>query len=313
MENSKIAWTDHTVSLWHGCYEVNKACDNCYAKSMSNRFHSGENSLWQQQGPRMYIKSAMSDLMRYQARAAKEGVVYRIFINSMSDLFEKSMPVVDFKHQPMKLSDFVCKDIEYFPLLNKDNVLETTHLRFQFFELVRQCPNLFFILLTKRPSNIIKYVPSSWITFPPTNVIYMTSCPDQESFNTLVPQLLKVPGKHGVSLEPLIDAIDLSDVAMPHPHLGNGYHNPLTGANDLAEAYIKYWKLHWVIVGGESGHHARPLLLNWVFDIQKQCEAAGVPYFLKQDSEANNKDYRNIDTFPEHMRVRKFPEYEINK
>lgn len=309
MENSKIAWTDHTVNLWHGCYEVNKACDNCYAKAMSNRFHSGENSLWEQQGPRMYIKSAMSDLMRYQDRAAKEGIVYRIFINSMSDLFEKSMPVVDHNHQPMMFNKWHGKEDSFL----EDVHLETGHLRLKFFYIVRKCPNLFFILLTKRPSNIVKYVPQHFLDKPPANVIYMTSCPDQESFNTLVPQLLKVPGKHGVSLEPLIDSINLSDVGMPHPFLGNGFHNPLTGANDLAEAYLIDWKLHWVIVGGESGHHARPLLLNWVFDIQKQCEEAGVPYFLKQDSEANNKDYRNIDTFPDRMRVRKFPEYEINK
>jgi protein gp37 len=38
----------------------------------------------------------------------------------------------------------------------------------------------------------------------------------------------------------------------------------------------------WVIVGGESGPHARPLDLGWVRDIRDQCLADGVPFFFKQ-------------------------------
>jgi len=40
--------------------------------------------------------------------------------------------------------------------------------------------------------------------------------------------------------------------------------------------------IHWVIVGGESGHGARPIQESWVLDIKRQCEAAGVPFFFKQ-------------------------------
>lgn len=38
----------------------------------------------------------------------------------------------------------------------------------------------------------------------------------------------------------------------------------------------------WVIVGGESGPGARPMLESWVIDIREQCTAAGVPFFFKQ-------------------------------
>lgn len=38
----------------------------------------------------------------------------------------------------------------------------------------------------------------------------------------------------------------------------------------------------WVIVGGESGHGARPLQPAWVESMQRQCAAAGVPFFFKQ-------------------------------
>jgi protein gp37 len=40
--------------------------------------------------------------------------------------------------------------------------------------------------------------------------------------------------------------------------------------------------IHWVIVGGESGHGARPMQREWVESLRDQCAAAGVPFFFKQ-------------------------------
>jgi protein gp37 len=40
--------------------------------------------------------------------------------------------------------------------------------------------------------------------------------------------------------------------------------------------------IHWVIVGGESGHRARPMEPEWVRSIRDQCRRAGVPFFFKQ-------------------------------
>jgi len=40
--------------------------------------------------------------------------------------------------------------------------------------------------------------------------------------------------------------------------------------------------IHWVIVGGESGHGARPLRREWVTEVRDQCIGAGVPFFFKQ-------------------------------
>ena len=41
-------------------------------------------------------------------------------------------------------------------------------------------------------------------------------------------------------------------------------------------------EIDWVIVGGESGFGARPMLSNWVIDIRQQCTDAGVAFFFKQ-------------------------------
>lgn len=40
--------------------------------------------------------------------------------------------------------------------------------------------------------------------------------------------------------------------------------------------------IHWVIVGGESGHGARPMQERWVLSLRDQCAMAGVPFFFKQ-------------------------------
>ena len=40
--------------------------------------------------------------------------------------------------------------------------------------------------------------------------------------------------------------------------------------------------IHWIIVGGESGHKARPMKPEWAINIKKQCENQGKEFFFKQ-------------------------------
>jgi protein gp37 len=40
--------------------------------------------------------------------------------------------------------------------------------------------------------------------------------------------------------------------------------------------------IHWVIVGGESGHQARPMRPQWVENVKRQCDAARIAFFFKQ-------------------------------
>ena len=40
--------------------------------------------------------------------------------------------------------------------------------------------------------------------------------------------------------------------------------------------------IHWVIVGGESGRSARPMLREWAVNVRRQCRQQGVPFFFKQ-------------------------------
>jgi protein gp37 len=62
--------------------------------------------------------------------------------------------------------------------------------------------------------------------------------------------------------------------------------------------------IHWVIVGGESGHGARVMRREWVVALRDQCSAAGVPFFFKQWGGVRKKaagrklDGRSYDEFP---------------
>lgn len=47
--------------------------------------------------------------------------------------------------------------------------------------------------------------------------------------------------------------------------------------------------MDWVIVGGESGRKPRPMDVDWVLDIQEQCESAGSKFFFKQWGGTNKK------------------------
>jgi protein gp37 len=47
------------------------------------------------------------------------------------------------------------------------------------------------------------------------------------------------------------------------------------GTLDLSE-------ISWVILGGESGHGARPMHPDWVRNVRDQCRDAGIPFFFKQ-------------------------------
>lgn len=76
--------------------------------------------------------------------------------------------------------------------------------------------------------------------------------------------------KHGV---PRIDYLRESGAAVKWLSV-----EPLL--EDLGE--INLTGIDWVVVGGESGHGARPMEREWVISLRDQCRAANVPFFFKQ-------------------------------
>jgi len=235
-KNSSIEWTKHTANLWHGCTRVHEGCDNCYAAVLSKRWG---NDIWGNDRPRKQIVSVWADLLKFQKEAKAVGGIHRVFVGSMMDIFEKPMPLID--HNGNRL--------EY----------TTSNLRQRFFDNINNglYSNLMFLLLTKRPSNINKYIPEAWKQCPPDNVMFGTSPVNQATTYTLIPQLLQVNGKRFLSVEPQLDEITL----MP---------------------WLKLKQLSWVIQGGESGHGRRPFNTDWGRKLLTECKATNTPYFFKQ-------------------------------
>jgi protein gp37 len=72
---------------------------------------------------------------------------------------------------------------------------------------------------------------------------------------------------------------------------------------DLGELNLK--GIDWVIVGGESGHGARPMKKEWVVSVREQCRHEGVPFFFKQwggvrkSAAGRRLDGKTYDEFPE--------------
>lgn len=83
-ENSRIEWTDATVNFWWGCTKVGPGCDHCYAEGWSKR--TGH-QIWGAGAPRRKIKGAAGTLRKLNQQGGK-----RVFIQSMSDIFDNEVP-----------------------------------------------------------------------------------------------------------------------------------------------------------------------------------------------------------------------------
>lgn len=287
-ENSKIEWTKHTANLWQGCTKVHAGCDHCYAETLSKRWG---NDVWGPDKPRMAGKGVWDNLRRFQKEAAAAGEIHRVFVGSMMDIFEKPMPIIDHLGNPgIYANDGApfCTDV----------------LRDRFFdEVVPASPNLMFLLLTKRPSNINKMIPKAWKDNPPQNVMFGCSPVDQKTADKLIPQLLKVNGFKFLSIEPQLGPISLTNIdAEKGGDKDWIFINCLTGAqDDMGRPCPPIGRtIDWVIQGGESGHHRRPFDLQWARDIREQCKKTNTAYFFKQIDK--------VLPIPEDLMIREFPE-----
>jgi protein gp37 len=99
---------------------------------------------------------------------------------------------------------------------------------------------------------------------------------DQKRADERIPLLLQTPAAvRFVSLEPLLDWIYLPEAGALKVERDETSNGNVRGA--LAPSGID-----WVIVGGESGPHARPCNVEWIREVVRQCREAGVACFVKQ-------------------------------
>lgn len=128
---------------------------------------------------------------------------------------------------------------------------------------------------------------------------------NQEEADRDIPKLLAVPAaKRFLSIEPLLGTIDLGlcdcdNGSVAAPGGAGGVTCPKcsgTGGRTL----------DWVIIGGESGHGARPMHPDWVRSLASQCREAGVSFLVKQMGGYPNKRAA-LEDLPVDLRIREFP------
>ncbi len=120
------------------------------------------------------------------------------------------------------------------------------------FSVIRQTPQHTYQILTKRATRLPGYFASRWC---PENVWLGVSVENRKYGIPRIDHLRQVHTQvRFLSIEPLLERL---------------------GDIDLEG-------IHWVIVGGESGHKARPMQAGWVEEIQRQAKQADVDFFFKQ-------------------------------
>ncbi len=274
-EQSLIEWTDATVNFWWGCTKVGPGCDNCYAETWAKRW---KDDIWGVGAPRRKIKSALkllyrleNDYAQWNADAAAglhPNFHRRVFLQSMSDLFDREVPAEWFDEAWAAISD-------------------CTHLDIQ--------------IVTKRISYVEKRLAGRpW----PSHAGLIITVVNQDEADRDIPRLLDLKARLGIpwvglSMEPLLGPVTLEEVWHGESALSaecwgecawceKGFpplYNCQRGLQDGG-----HWSQHptgrsgidWVIVGGESGRNARPMQYEWATALRDQCADAGAPFFFKQ-------------------------------
>ncbi|MBB6732807.1 DUF5131 family protein [Cohnella zeiphila] len=231
---SSIEWTEATWNPVTGCTKISAGCKNCYAATMAKRLHAMGNIRYKNG----FNVTLHHDLLNLPL---KWKTPRRIFVNSMSDLFHKDVP------------------LEFIQTVFA--TMENAHWHT-------------FQILTKRSDRLLEL--SNQLRWP-ENVWQGVSVEDSRVVNR-IDDLRHVPAQiRFLSVEPLIGPI---------------------GDMDLRG-------IHWVIVGGESGPHARPMDPEWVRTIRDQCINENVAFFFKQwggvqkHRTGRELDGRTWDEYPE--------------
>ncbi len=257
-DQTNIEWTDATWNPVSGCTEVSPGCDHCYAKSLAERFR-GTPGHYYEQGFEVVLRDQKLDQpLRWKKPK-------RIFVNSMSDLFHDAIP-----------DEFIAR---VFAVM-----VQAEHHTFQV--LTKRHGRMRSLLSSDRFLGLVDLALGGDgsaelfrrdVGWPLANVWLGVSVENQQWADIRIPALLDTPAAvRFLSMEPLLGPVNLdpylrpahcSDCSWTSPH-----QRQPTGAEHL----------HWVIVGGESGHGARPMHQEWVRSLRDQCTAAGVPFLFKQ-------------------------------
>jgi hypothetical protein len=108
------------------------------------------------------------------------------------------------------------------------------------------------------------------------------SVENQAAADERIPLLLQTPAAvRFISAEPLLGPVNIGTWWGWWCHHEDSYSEEETNAT-ICRQCDELVFLDWVIVGGESGHGARPMDPAWARSLRDQCANASVPFFFKQ-------------------------------
>ncbi|MGV0595673.1 DUF5131 family protein [Mycolicibacterium porcinum] len=269
-DKTGIEWTDATWNPVTGCTKLSPAspgCQNCYASTFAERFRGTPGHYFERGFDVQLRPEKLDQPLRWRRPR-------RIFVNSMSDLFHDDVP-----------ADFIAKVFAIMALAPQHTfqVLTKRHGRMRSMLndnafLTRVCEYGEWFALTQKPNRLDDRIfrRGPW---PLPNVWLGVSTENQKWAARRIPALLDTPAAvRFISAEPLLGPVELSQHWL-HPVMRPGA-DPAVGRRIGKANGVGF--LDWVIVGGESGHQARPMNPRWARSLRDQCQAAGVPFLFKQ-------------------------------
>lgn len=145
-EGTKIQWCDDTHNFWQGCTKVSPGCANCYAEARDQRFSGGAH--WGKGAPRVRSKDFEAPLRWNEKpevcdRCGVARALEHAFAETVLGPCDKCGKGATFHRRrvfSLSLGDWLDEEI---PIEWLADMLDV----------IRQCPNLDFLLLTKRPEN----------------------------------------------------------------------------------------------------------------------------------------------------------------
>jgi protein gp37 len=261
-----IEWTDETWNPTTGCDRVSPGCDNCYALGMAKRLKAMGSADYQTDGdPKTsgpgFGLAIHPHRLDQPLRWKKPR---KVFVNSMSDLFHDSVPT---EHLAAVFATMAAAPQHTFQILTKRHARMRSLLNGE---------------LRERTSVMLASWWDEWgdpryevdidEMWPLPNVWLGVSVENQKWADIRIPELLDTPAAvRFLSCEPLLGPVKLA------PEWLESDDDTCT-CSDTAGCR----EIHWLIVGGESGHGARPMHPDWARSLRDQCGAADVPFLFKQ-------------------------------
>ena len=316
MTATEIEWTDVVWNPTTGCDRVSPGCDNCYALTMAKRLKGMGQAKYQTDGdPRTsgpgFGIAEHSDTLSAPLSWRKPR---KVFVNSMSDLFHKG--VSDEFIAEVFAVMALTPHITYQVLTKRHARMRSLLASGEYIENLYDLALRALMMDGQASDQQCSAAPALRRDRPLPNVWLGVSAENQQWADLRIPALLETPAAvRWVSAEPLLGPLDLQlwladGWACPHCSFR---HTSTIGATCVGCKQrtwpLPYSRLDWVVTGGESGPGARPMDLAWAETIVKQCQASGVPVLVKQlGTVTGGRTHHDIDTFPEGLRVRQYPE-----